>query len=280
MRCGGLTLSTAPTTQKRRTNWKQFQTELQQRIPAASALSGPQQIEAGAQKSAEAETDTLNAAAEKQRSALDREEPEPQLTPYLTNLICRKNRARRVWQSTRHPADKRELNRLKRKVEIELAEYRNQKRDKLLSGLKPEDNSQWKISRTLSRTPISVPPLQNNEEFAESNETKAEPLANVLESEYQPVEESPPLPHVVEVQQTVTAALHAAADEPSFTTEAEVTAAIAELKAKKAPGPDGISNDVLKKLPQQAIVFLVAWCKFCVSALSESVEARTCAYVS
>ncbi len=111
----------------------------------------------------------------------------------------------------------------------------------------------------LSRTPITVPPLQNSAgEFAESNEEKAELLANVLESQFQPVEESPPLSHVVEVQLTVTAALHAPADEPSFTTEAEVAAAIAELKAKKAPGPDGITNDVLTKMPQQAIVFLVA----------------------
>ncbi|KAK7788652.1 hypothetical protein R5R35_013078 [Gryllus longicercus] len=91
MRRGGLTLSTAPTTQKRRTDWKKFQTELQQRIPDASALSGPQQIEAEAQQFAEAVTDSLNAAT-KQRSS-KKEQP---LTPYLLNLISRENRARRL----------------------------------------------------------------------------------------------------------------------------------------------------------------------------------------
>ncbi len=79
MRRGGATLTTAPTTQKRRTNWNLFQTELQQRIPDASALSDPQQIETGAAKFAEAVTDSLNAAAEKQRSS-KREQP---LTPIL-----------------------------------------------------------------------------------------------------------------------------------------------------------------------------------------------------
>lgn len=255
MRRGGLVMSTALTTQRRRTNWKQFQVELQQRIPDASVLTGPQQIESGATKFAEAVTDSLNAAAEKQRS-FKKEQP---LTPYLLNLIRRKNAARRVWQSTRHPDDKRELNRLKRKVEIEISEYRNQKWATFLSGLNPEDNSLWRVTRMLSRKPISVPPLQSSTgEFAESNEAKAELLADVLESQFQPVQDAPPIPHVVEVQQTVMAALHAPADEPSFVTETEVKAAISELKSRKAPGPDGITNDVLKKLPQSAIVFIVA----------------------
>ena len=51
--------------------------------------------------------------------------------------------------------------------------------------------------------------------------------------------------------------------EPEPITREEVTVRLVELVPRKAPGPDGVSNAALTRLPEQGVLFLVALLNAC-----------------
>jgi hypothetical protein len=100
------------------------------------------------------------------------------------------------------------------------------------------------------------PPLQVPGGLALSDSEKAEALADSLEAQLQPVNDTSD-PAVIEmVNEAMRAYEYEPASEPKLTSTSEVLQTIRGLKVGKAPGPNSIPNRVLTHLPKHAITFL------------------------
>jgi hypothetical protein len=95
---------------------------------------------------------------------------------------------RRQWQVTRNPAVKAQVNRLQRSVTYRLDEWRNEQWRDTLESLDSEDQSLWKMTKSVMRIPTPSLPLQVSGGLALSDSEKAEALADSLEAQFQPVD--------------------------------------------------------------------------------------------
>jgi hypothetical protein len=75
------------------------------------------------------------------------------LPTYVRHLIATKRQARAVWQRTQYPSDKRHYNNLPQKLKRTLSEIRTENYNKHLSSLTTKDNSIWKTTKNILRTP-------------------------------------------------------------------------------------------------------------------------------
>jgi hypothetical protein len=180
-----------------------------------------------------------------------RADPRPPLPANIQHEIRLKNQLRRQWQITKDPALKAVVNRLQRSVTTQLNEWRNDRWSDTLESLDPEDQSLWKMTGRVMRIPTPSPPLVTPGGLALSDSEKAEALADSLEVQFQPLNDSS-VPAVFEAMRSYSVA---PASEPKLTNPMDVQDAIRGLKLGKTPGPGGIPKRALKNLPLN-IVFL------------------------
>lgn len=187
------------------------------------------------------------------------------LTPptRIQNLIKLKHRTRRLWQRNRTPFLKRQLNQLTRQVKVELDNLRISSYNKYLSDIHPGDPNMWQATKRILRKPSVIPPLRVGADVYQSDEEKANALADFYENAFQPNNTDNP-----EVQALVKDLINndiATAELPvEFTTLPEVTSIIHNFKTRKAPGYDLITNAILKKLTPKAISFIVSIFNACI----------------
>jgi hypothetical protein len=126
----------------------------------------------------------------------------------------------------------------------------------VLESVGSEDQSLWKMTKRVMRVPTPSPPLQVPEGLALSDSERAEALVDSLEAQFQPVDDPSDPAFTERVDVAMRAYEYAPASEPTLITPSEIIKAIEGLKAGKAPGPNGIPNRVLRRLPKRAIIFL------------------------
>ncbi|GFU47474.1 uncharacterized protein TNCV_4823511 [Trichonephila clavipes] len=73
----------------------------------------------------------------------------------IRELIKTKNRFRKLWNNTRYPLYKREVNALVREIRIEINEHKNRTWKNLLSSLNVEDNSLYNLHKELQKNILS-----------------------------------------------------------------------------------------------------------------------------
>jgi hypothetical protein len=203
----------------------------------------------------------LDALAASNPESRIRDDPRPPIPACIQDEIRLKNRLRRQWQIARDPARKAEVNRLLWFVTHQLNDWPKDQWSGTLESLDAEDQSLWKMTRRVMRIPTPSPPLVTPGGTALSYPEKAEALAESLESQFQPVND-PSDPAVIEkVAEALQAYSYAPASEPKITNPLEVHNAIRGLKVGQAPGPNGLLNRPLKRLPRRAISLLVALLK-------------------
>ncbi|GFV63989.1 putative RNA-directed DNA polymerase from transposon X-element [Trichonephila clavipes] len=175
-------------------------------------------------------------------------------THYVTNdiktLTIERNRARKTWQFTRNPNDKRVLNNLQNRLRRQIKAFQNKNWENDLRSLDPDDGSLWDMSKELRNKKTPVYALKGRTGIANTDSEKAEVLASSLETQFQEnnitnhtdylinriVEnyflnennfDVPPLPPPM----------------PS-----EIINYIKKTKIKRAPGREGITNKILQNL--------------------------------
>ncbi|GFS56845.1 RNA-directed DNA polymerase from mobile element jockey [Trichonephila inaurata madagascariensis] len=165
----------------------------------------------------------------------------------IRELIVERNRARKIWQFTRNPSDKRVLNNIQNRLRRKIKSFQNKIWEDDLRSLDPDDGSLWEMSKELRNKKTPVYALNGPAGIANTDSEKAEVLACSLESQFQNNDishtsdfitnrivenyflnennfDAPPLPPPM----------------PS-----EIIEYIKKTKVKRAPGREGITNKIL-----------------------------------
>ncbi|GFY49130.1 uncharacterized protein TNIN_445311 [Trichonephila inaurata madagascariensis] len=77
----------------------------------------------------------------------------------LKHLFKERNRARKLWQFTRHPQHKTELNRLQNTIKRKVRHYKQQLWEDHLTSLDTEDGSLWGTARASRKAAPIFQPL-------------------------------------------------------------------------------------------------------------------------
>ncbi|GFT12340.1 uncharacterized protein TNCV_3047091 [Trichonephila clavipes] len=104
-------------------------------------------------------TSEILAAHAKASRPMTHSEP-PFVQGELKQLFKERNRARKLWQFTKFPQHKTELNRIQNKIIRKVGQYRQQVWEDHLTSLYAEDGSLWGTARAHSgKRPPQSPPL-------------------------------------------------------------------------------------------------------------------------
>ncbi|GFY26328.1 probable RNA-directed DNA polymerase from transposon X-element [Trichonephila clavipes] len=175
----------------------------------------------------------------------------------IRELIKTKNRFRKLWNNTRYPLYKREVNALVRQIRNEINEHKNRTWKNLLPSLNVEDNSLYTLHKRITKKYTVIPPLHGPSGMAFSDFEKAEAFKDTLEVTFQENAEPYSDDKIEEVESLVNHYFdNFNTLTPPLTSPLEVRGIIKKLPNRKSPGPDQIPNIALKYLPINAITHL------------------------
>ncbi|GFX26156.1 RNA-directed DNA polymerase from mobile element jockey [Trichonephila clavipes] len=103
----------------------------------------------------------------------------------IRNLMIERNRARKTWQFTRDPSDKRVLNNIQNRVHRKVKVFQNKIWEDELLALDPDDGSLWEMSKELRKKKSPVYALKGQAGIAHTDSDKAEVIACSLEKQFQ-----------------------------------------------------------------------------------------------
>ncbi|GFY41154.1 uncharacterized protein TNIN_450121, partial [Trichonephila inaurata madagascariensis] len=102
----------------------------------------------------------------------------------LKHLFKERNRARKLWQFTRHPQHKTELNRLQNTIKRKVGLYRQQVWEDHFTSLDAEDGSLWGTAKAFRKKAAPISALDGPNGTALSDTNKTDIIANSLESQF------------------------------------------------------------------------------------------------
>lgn len=169
----------------------------------------------------------------------------------VKELISTKRKARKVWQRCRTPENKTILNTLCNKLKALIKEVKNESIGRHLSNLtanKDTEYSLWKAVKGLKKPINQVPPIkQDNGTWARSPHEKVNVFAEYLEETFQPSSRQTSDENITLVQKNDR-------KEIKKVTLQELKNEIKyNISARKSPGYDLITGQILKELPDKAV---------------------------
>lgn len=176
----------------------------------------------------------------------------------IRQSILEKRRLRRVWHTSRHPSDKRELNKASKKLKTLISEANTVALESYLEGLTPTsatDYSLWRACKNYNRPTMHKPPLRNSDgSWVKSPQEKANRFAYHLSQVFKPNDANTTADET-EIDNIIGQDLQL--DPPIKSVKpSEVISTIKSMDNNKAPGFDLIDKKVLGELPRKAIVYI------------------------
>ncbi|GFX38280.1 probable RNA-directed DNA polymerase from transposon X-element [Trichonephila clavipes] len=142
----------------------------------------------------------------------------------IRQLMIERNRARKVWQFTRDPSDKRVLNNIQNRIHRKVKAFQNKTWEDELRALDPDDGSLWEMSKELKRRSPQFTPLMARAGSHTRTLTKPRVVENYFLNENNfDAPSTPPMP-------------------------SEVLNYIKKAQIRRAPGREGITNKILRNL--------------------------------
>ncbi|GFU03253.1 probable RNA-directed DNA polymerase from transposon X-element [Trichonephila clavipes] len=169
----------------------------------------------------------------------------------LKQLFRERNRARKLWQFTRFPLHKTELNRIQNKIKRKVGLYRQQLWEEHLTALDAEDGSLWGTARAFRKKATPISALNGPNGVALSDTNKTDLIAKSLESQFQLNNiQNPQKDHIISnIVETYITDHTNNTDPIPPALPSEVINYIKKIKIKKSPGRDGVTNKMIKNLP-------------------------------
>lgn len=182
-----------------------------------------------------------------------------QLPANILTMIERKRKLRRQWQQTRCPTMKSRLNALAVSISAALATVAAESWERTIEHSGDDWSALHRLCRRLSGRPAPIRPLLAGDGTPRYRaEDRAEIFADHLERQFQPNAASN-MQHVEVIQQRVESYFRepiAITEDPVVLSPGQVQRVIRRTKLRKAPGPDGISNEALRHLPPHTVARL------------------------
>ena len=176
----------------------------------------------------------------------------------IVDLIKERNALRRLWQRTRDRQTKMIVNSMTAFINMTVQELKAEGWRRKLASLEFSDGTLWRMAKSLRRQRNVIPPLRGAGGIAYSDDDKADALAEGFATSHALTSNM----HDARTEKTVQDSLDAIAagvrniQSVTLVRPSEVQRIIAKMPSRKAPGPDSISNTLLKHLPARAIVYL------------------------
>ncbi|CAH4015964.1 unnamed protein product [Pieris brassicae] len=248
------TPNTTPTQPRRTIDWSVFQTTLDA-APSLPTPSNAQEIDDTAVKLTSLIQNALTAATTTENPKII----EDRLPGRLMKLIAEKRTLRRQWQASRCPRQKADLNRLALKVRRALEDHAKTSWETTVDVATTDWVRLHRLCRSLNGQRDPVRPLKHHDgSYIYSASSRAELFADHLETQFQPNPAKDP----VRARRIETAAEDLmrqripAEEDPIYISPSAVFRAARSLKARKAPGPDGIPNLALRHLSKRMLASL------------------------
>ncbi|GFT51524.1 RNA-directed DNA polymerase from mobile element jockey, partial [Nephila pilipes] len=159
--------------------------------------------------------------------------------PFPTRLKIRsKNRLRKIWQNTRYPPIKNEINRLQREIKREIYQVKNEAWEARLQTSNTEDLSLYKLDKTTKNTLFTIPPLIGPRGLVFDSQAKADLFADSLENSFQENAEFYDDDFIEKVERNIIRFQNNqnSPATPKLTSPQEVMDIIEKLNNKKSPG--------------------------------------------
>lgn len=245
------TTSDATDSQVKRVNWSRYKNLLKiKNISVTEAM----EIDAAVNNLQNAMLEAIDAAT----TAISARKANP-LSAHIVQLIREKNQFKKVYKRTLHQRDKTQLNKYTNLVKEAIKKHKNKEWEEKLKSLSVEDQSLWQITKAIlqRKNTTPIPALKWDNQMAIIGEEKVEMFADCMEEQF--TLHHLPNPQietaVQENTQRFETQLQTEENDKNETIETvtmeEVNDIVNKLKARKAPGRDGITNEAIKKLTEE-----------------------------
>lgn len=239
------------------TNWKEFKKTLDTLIKITPNINSADEIE----RSISTLTEAVKTAKKEHTQKIKINPNKDDLPDEINTLIKQRNALRRNWQRTAQAAVKQEMKEINKEITQKIKQHRERKWTSLLETIKPQDNTLWKLTKSLKKTYTPVPTLETNNALAITDREKANTLVNTFEAIHNTghninTQAQIELINTVEKFLETKEAINPNMLAKILTTPREIQEHVRYLPSQKAPGPDEIENKIIKNFPKKTIVQL------------------------
>lgn len=239
-----------------KTDWEKFYNFLTLNIPHDYSYNSKDDLS----KTINSFTNLIFEAAKISSPLCKSRDGDPPLPQDIIDLIKVRNNWRNTFNQNHSPILKKLINNLRKTIEDRIRKFKCENWNNYVKKLNIKDNSIWKLSKALSRPSPSIPPLKDNNNVQKyiSQEEKANCFATCFAKTFSP-HETPSNPEFTAETDRIVEEILAREPENEIkpTTLKEVKKFLKKTKNNKAPGPDQITNFLLKNLPDFCLNILV-----------------------
>lgn len=242
------------TQQKTYVQWNKYHYYLKQTTSSINLLHTNQEID----QEINTLTEEINKALQDCSKTIELENKRLIILPVrIRQLIKDKRKAKKRAQRILHPDDVRNTTQLNNQVHAELRKYHNDLWNEKMTALNTEQDSVWKLAKRLKTNYNEVPPLHGRNGIGYTAEDKAEILADSIENQCTLNDTEDDDVVLDQVDGTDQYIRNLVPMPIRNCTYSEITTIINQLKIRKAPSIDKISNAAVKRMPRKCIVKLV-----------------------
>lgn len=236
-----------------KTNWANFRNILDDTLNLNIPLKRNYDLD----QAVEILNDTIQQAAWNSTPKIQLNARTPIISRQIQYQIATKRKLRKIWQVTRNPLDKKNLNKATKNLKQALKEEKNhdiQRQLSKLTGTKATNYSLYKTTAKLKQPQAHIPPIKmRNGEWAKTDKEKAQTFASHLCEVFTPY---PASVQETEIYQFLEAPGQLEMPIKKFKIQ-DIKKMIDKINPRKSPGYDLITGKVLKELPTKALKFLL-----------------------
>ncbi|GAB0092838.1 RNA-binding protein 39 [Sergentomyia squamirostris] len=176
----------------------------------------------------------------------------------IRKMIKQKRRLRQIWQSTRHPVDKTNFNKAAKELKEMLEKVRNESVAHYLQNLSPTestDYSLFKATKKINQPKKTIPPIRKSDgTWARTDEEKASTFAQHLKEVFSPWSSENDVDD--DIDDFLGAPGQLCPPIKRIRSSEIVDVICNDISAKKAPGMDQITGQVLKESSAKCVRFI------------------------